>query len=87
MEAELQKSFSSAAETAEQYPKYSDQIIAAARESFLDGDHWAYAAGIIAILFGAALVRAYFPDKDEEARLHGLYAAEDTGRTGPAPAV
>ncbi len=87
VEAQLQKSFSSAAETAEQYPKYADQIIAAARESFLDGDHWAYAAGIIAILFGAALVRAYFPAKEEEARLHGVYAAEDAGRADPAPAV
>ena len=54
VQAELQKSFSSAAEVAEQYPQYSKQIIAAARESFLDGDHRAYIAGIVAILIGAA---------------------------------
>jgi MFS family permease len=77
VQAELQKSFSSAAETAEQYPQYAHQIIAAARESFLDGDHWAYLAGIVAILLGAALVRARFPGKDEEIALHAAYDAED----------
>ena len=80
IQAELQKSFSSAAEVAEQYPQYSKQIIAAARESFLDGDHRAYIAGIVAILLGALIVRLCFPNKDDEARLHAEYDAEDAGR-------
>jgi MFS family permease len=80
VQAELQKSFSSAAEVAEQYPKYSDQIVAAARSSFLDGDHWAYLAGIIAILLGALIVRFRFPNKEDETRLHGEYADEDARR-------
>ena len=80
IQAELQKSFSSAAEVAEQYPQHSKQIIAAARESFLDGDHRAYIAGIVAILLGALIVRLCFPNKDDEARLHAKYAAEDAGR-------
>ena len=61
---QLQKSFSSAAEVAEQYPQYSDQIIAAARSSFLDGDHRAYLAGIVAIMLGALIVRFRFPGKE-----------------------
>ena len=48
VEGELTKSFSSAADTASQYPHYSSQIIAAAKTSFLQGDQWAYTAGIIA---------------------------------------
>ena len=42
------------------------QIIAAAKTSFLDGANWAYAAGIIAILAGAALVFFMFPKHDRE---------------------
>ncbi len=84
VQAELQKSFSSASEVAEQYPQYSDQIIAAARDSFLDGDHWAYLAGIVAILLGAAVVRLFFPGKEDEERLHAGYEAEDAQRSGTA---
>src|SRR3954468_17349924 len=53
---QLQKSFSSAAATAEQYPKYSSQILSAAKTSFVDGPDWAYLAGIIAVLLGAVIV-------------------------------
>src|SRR6476646_8308230 len=52
----LTKSFSSAADLAEQYPQYSSQITSAAKSSFLSGSDWAYGAGIIAIVLGAALV-------------------------------
>jgi MFS family permease len=38
-EAELQKSFAGAALVAQQYPKYASQIMAAAKASFLAGDH------------------------------------------------
>jgi MFS family permease len=76
--AELEKSFSSAAVLAQQYPQYSSQIIAAARASFLAGDQWAYLAGIVAILFGIVLVFNKFPKKDEERKLLGEYHAEDT---------
>jgi EmrB/QacA subfamily drug resistance transporter len=78
VEGELTKSFSSAADTAAQYPQYSDQIVAAAKASFLQGDEWAYAAGIVAILLGAALVFFRFPKRDEEQALLERYQAEDT---------
>ena len=80
VQSELQKSFSSASEVAEQYPQYSKQIIAAARESFLDGDHRAYIAGIVAIVIGAAIIRFRFPRREQETELLAQYAAEDAGR-------
>ena len=59
----------SAEGVAEQYPQYASQITAAAKTSFLDGADWAYVAGIVAILLGAALVFFMFPRRDDEARL------------------
>ena len=49
MEAQLTKSFAGAEAVAQQYPKYADQITAAAQASFLSGDQWAYTAGIVAV--------------------------------------
>ncbi len=91
VQAQLQKSFSSATELAEQYPQYSKQIIAGARSSFLDGDHRAYIAGIVAIILGAVIVRLRFPGMGDEARLHAQYDREDAARlaerTGPGDAA
>src|SRR5262249_21327882 len=54
VQAELTKSFSSAADTAQRYPaSVQDQIVAAAKAAFLQRDQCAYRAGS-----GAALVRA-----------------------------
>jgi MFS transporter, DHA2 family, multidrug resistance protein len=77
VEGELTKSFSSAADLAGQYPGHSQQIIAAAKASFLHGDQWAYTAGIVAIALGAALVFLCFPKHDEEEAMLERYAAED----------
>jgi DHA2 family multidrug resistance protein-like MFS transporter len=77
VEGELTKSFSSAADLAGQYPRHSEQIIAAAKSSFLQGDELAYAAGIVAIVLGAALVFFLFPTKTEEDALLERYHAED----------
>ena len=76
---ELTKSFSSAATTAEQYPEYAHQIAAAARQSFLDGGDWTYAAGAIAVVVGAAVVVLFFPRHDAEQALLERYRAEDAG--------
>jgi len=77
VQAELTKSFSSAAATAENYPQYTQQIIDAARQSFVDGQRWAYTAGIVAALGGAALVFTMFPKNDDERRLLAEYQAQD----------
>jgi hypothetical protein len=77
VESQLQKSYSSAEEVAEQYPEYSTEIIAGAQQSFLDGDQWAYMAGIVAVLIGGVLVFFMFPKKDEEEALLAQYHAED----------
>jgi EmrB/QacA subfamily drug resistance transporter len=84
---ELTKSFSSAANTAQRYPEYATQIVAAARHSFLDGGDWTYAAGIVAILLGSAVVFFLFPRHDEEKALLERYHREDTGGAEPAAAV
>jgi EmrB/QacA subfamily drug resistance transporter len=85
VENQLTKSFAGAEAVAEQYPNYASQITAAAKQSFLDGDQWAYTAGIVAVLLGALLVFFAFPRKDEEQRLLAGYQAEDAA-TAPAAA-
>jgi hypothetical protein len=77
VQSELTKSFSSAADTAAQYPQYSQQIIAGAQQSFIDGQKWAYTAGIVAVLGGAALVALAFPRRDEERALLISYQQAD----------
>jgi EmrB/QacA subfamily drug resistance transporter len=79
---ELTKSFSSAANTAKQYPEYARQIVNAAHNSFLDGGDWTYAAGIIAIALGTAVVFFLYPRRDEERRLLAEYHSEDTSANG-----
>src|SRR5262249_54153893 len=66
---QLTMSYAGAADIAAQYPQYQAAIIAAAKASFLDGADWAYLAGIIAVLLGAAIVFFRFPGRDEERRL------------------
>jgi DHA2 family multidrug resistance protein-like MFS transporter len=86
VEGQLTKSFAGATETAQQYPQYASQITAAAEASFLRGDQWAYTAGIVAILLGAALVYFLFPRKQQEEQLLAQYHAQDTARpAGPTP--
>jgi DHA2 family multidrug resistance protein-like MFS transporter len=86
VQSELTKSFASAADTAQQYPASTQEaIIAAAKTSFLDGDEWAYLAGIVAVLIGAALVYVLFPRRDEEKRLLAEYHEEDTGAERQTP--
>jgi len=81
-QAELTKSFSSAADTASRYPSsIQDQIIAGAKTAFLQGDQWAYTAGIVAVLLGATLVYFMFPRREEEQRLLARYQSEDAPAT------
>jgi MFS transporter, DHA2 family, multidrug resistance protein len=86
VQAELTKSFASAADTAQRYqPSVQDNIVAGAKTAFLQGDQWAYLAGVIAVLLGAALVFFMFPKRDEERRLLASYQAEDAaGASEPA---
>jgi hypothetical protein len=85
VQTELTKSFSSAVDTAQSYPaSVQDSIVAAAKTSFLQGDQWAYMAGIIAVLLGAVLVYFKFPKVDEERRLLAEYHAQDSGEATAA---
>jgi MFS transporter, DHA2 family, multidrug resistance protein len=83
-EATLTKSFSSAADLASRYPpSVQDQIVAGAKTAFLQGDQWAYLAGIIAVLVGGAVVAVFFPRAEREKQLLQSYQEEDAA---PAPA-
>jgi EmrB/QacA subfamily drug resistance transporter len=76
--SQLTMSYAGAAEVATQFPEYATQITSAARAAFLEGDQWAYLAGILAVFVGAALVFFAFPRRDEERRLLAEYHATDT---------
>jgi len=77
-EATLTKSFSSAADLASRYPpSVQDQIVAGAKTAFLQGDQWAYLAGIIAVLVGGAVVAVFFPHAEREKQLLQSYQSED----------
>jgi MFS transporter, DHA2 family, multidrug resistance protein len=78
-QAQLTKSFDGAEAVAAQHPQDADAIIAAAKTSFLEGDDWAYTAGLVFVLLGAVLVFFMFPKHVEEERLLASYHAQDTG--------
>jgi DHA2 family multidrug resistance protein-like MFS transporter len=81
----LTKSFDGAEAVAAQYPQYADRITAAAKTAFLQGDQWAYLAGIVAVLAGAAVVAFFFPRKEREQQLLASYHAEDVDSETPRP--
>ncbi len=83
VQSELTKSFAGAEQVAQQHPKYADQISAAAKSSFLQGDDWAYSAGVVAILLGAVLVFWFFPRKEAEQELLRDYAEQDARASRP----
>jgi MFS transporter, DHA2 family, multidrug resistance protein len=91
-QAELTKSFASAADTASRYPESSQaKIIAGAKTAFLQGDQWAYTAGIVAVALGAVLVFFLFPRHEEEKGLLAHYHEVDSdgaeAQPGPAAEV
>jgi DHA2 family multidrug resistance protein-like MFS transporter len=83
VQSELTKSFSSASNAAKQYsPSVQDNIVAAAKASFLKGDEAAYLAGIVAVMLGAVVVFFLFPKNQEERRMLAQFAAEDAAAKG-----
>jgi DHA2 family multidrug resistance protein-like MFS transporter len=82
VEGQLEKSFSSAADTASRYPQYAKAIVTGAQQSFVKGDQWAYTAGIVAIALGATLVFFMFPKREREEELLEEYHTLDSA---PAP--
>jgi hypothetical protein len=86
VESELTKSFGSAEHVAAQYPQYSNQIIAAAKESFIHGQRWAYASGVLATVLGALVVTFFFPKHQKETELLAAYQREDSTRQAGAAA-
>jgi DHA2 family multidrug resistance protein-like MFS transporter len=62
VQSQLEMSYASAETIAQQYPQYASQITVAAKESFLQGSDYAHIAGVIAVLFGAALIFFEYPN-------------------------
>jgi hypothetical protein len=83
-QTQLQQSFAGAATIAQANPQYAPQIIAGAQQSFLDGANWAYFAGVLAVVGGAAIVYFLFPKKEEEIRMLQSYAEQDSATQGAA---
>ncbi len=88
---QLQLSYASADDLASQNPEYADQIRAAARQSFLDGDQLTYLAGLGCVLVGMGLTFFVFPRKTQEELLRAeFHAADEAARvaeTQAAPSV
>ncbi len=85
VQEQLTKSFDGAQAIAKEYPHDSSQITSAAKTSFLQGDQWAYAVGVLAVLLGAIIVFYFFPKHDEEVRLLAAYQAADEGEPAGGP--
>jgi MFS transporter, DHA2 family, multidrug resistance protein len=86
-QTQLTQSYAGAETIAGQYPQYASQITEAARQAFLHGDKWAYAAGAFAVVAGAAIVFFLFPKKDAERKLLAGYHEQDergVAQAGPA---
>jgi MFS transporter, DHA2 family, multidrug resistance protein len=82
---QLTKSFDGAEAVAQRYPHYATQITAGAKAAFLQGDQWAYLAGIVAVLLGAAVVAFCFPKAARERELLARYHEEDAAPTREEP--
>jgi len=81
-EATLTRSFASASNLASSYPPQTQQaIVAGAKSAFIDGQDWAYAAGLIAVGLGAVLVFFMFPGHEREEQLLDGYHRTDTAAT------
>jgi hypothetical protein len=52
-------------------------VIDGARDSFMRGANWAYAAGIVLVSLGALLVWIAFPKRERESELLVRYETED----------
>jgi MFS family permease len=85
VQSELTKSFDGAEAVAQQYPQFAQQITAGAKTAFLQGDQWAYLAGIVAVLLGAAVVAFCFPRAERERELLARYHEEDAGGSAFTP--
>jgi DHA2 family multidrug resistance protein-like MFS transporter len=85
VQSELTKSFDGAVEIAKQYPQYQNQIVSAAKESFIHGQDWAFASGLIAVALGAVVVAVFFPHAKGEKELLAEYQRLDAARPDHAP--
>jgi hypothetical protein len=69
-------SFEGAEAIAQQYPQNAAAITDAAKQSFLQGDQWAYTAGLVMVVVGMLVVWRFYPKHSDEVALKAEYAEE-----------
>lgn len=75
--SQLQASYGSASDVAGKFPQYAQQILEAAKQSFMEGSHMAVYAGIAAVLVGGLVILFGFPTKQGEIDLTDKYQKVD----------
>lgn len=73
----LTKSFAGAEGVAARFPQYATEITAAARDSFVAGQHAAFLVGFGVMVLGILLAAFGFPDREEEHTMLAAYAEAD----------
>ena len=80
-QSQLTMSFEGAQAIAEQpqNQQYASQITDAAKQAFLQGDQWAYLAGLVMVVIGMLVVWRFYPKHSDEVALKAEYAKEAVG--------
>ena len=80
-QSQLTMSFEGAQAIAEQpqNQQYASQITEAAKQAFLQGDQWAYLAGLVMVVIGMLVVWRFYPKHSDEVALKAEYAKEAVG--------
>ena len=80
-QAQLTMSFEGAQAIADQpqNQQYASQITEAAKQAFLQGDQWAYLAGLVMVVIGMLVVWRFYPKHSDEVALKAEYAKEAVG--------
>jgi hypothetical protein len=80
-QSQLTMSFEGAQAIADQpqNQQYASQITEAAKQAFLQGDQWAYLAGLVMVVIGMLVVWRFYPKHSDEVALKAEYAKEAVG--------
>ena len=78
----MTQSFAGAQQAAQSLaPADANALVAAAREAFISGSNVAYAAALISVVAGLAIILALYPRKEKEAQVLAEYAQTDQSQT------
>lgn len=81
----MTQSFAGAEQAAQSLaPADANALVAAAREAFISGSNVAYAAALVAVVAGLAIILALYPRKAKEAQVLAEYAQTDQSQAAPS---